>query len=773
MRRSTEFSALAISAFAIAALLLCPVAASAYSKTLSASTSQTGGTVRLNFQNLPGANTNPSLKVGVSGDFSSSREFARVRIDGSYVGIICRAGCADCRSTKHYRTYTLSPSDVSDGQLTVTVDTTSDVNICTTRVEATLSYDIGSPPSASDVSVTTNEDTPASVSLKASDPDGDSLTYKLTSQPSHGWTSGFDPLTGKLTYTPNRDYNGPDSFTWEVSDGNNAPVSAKVSVTVNPVADAPRFVTPTPSGTVMAKEAKKLTFELKAVDADGDTLSYSVGSMPSGATFDAMTRKFSWTPSFQDVGQHTVNLKVTDGQNSDTRSVTIAVSFVDKDGDGLPDTWESQNGLDGSKTDSDGDGLSDGTEIGDWRMPNDTDGDGKLDGADLDSDGDTVKDAKEAGPTGMSPVDTDGDGTADFRDTDSDGDGVGDMQDNCRTTKNQAQADADGDGTGDACDDDIDGDGLSNAVEKKAGLDPTDSDSDDDNISDGDEYGSRQTPANFDGDSDIDALDGDSDNDGLTDKDEAGDADPSTPPVDTDGDGKADYRDDDSDDDGVADGNDNCRLVENRAQTDTDGDGTGDACTDDKDGDGVEDSMDNCPTVANMGQMDFNMNGTGDACDDTDHDGVSDDKDNCPETANQAQQDSDGDGTGDACQDSDGDGIPDTDDDCPNQSAPTNDGCPTGPGDTGTPADTGTLADTGTPDDTGTLADTGMMADAGIGDDAVTATDASTADDYTTRPDDEGCGCRQGSPTPRGAPLLAALLLGTLLLRRREGADAT
>src|SRR6056297_4186070 len=47
---------------------------------------------------------------------------------------------------------------------------------------------------------------------------------------------------GFFTYTPNPDYNGPDSFTYDISDGNGGTDTATVNITVNPVNDDPNAV---------------------------------------------------------------------------------------------------------------------------------------------------------------------------------------------------------------------------------------------------------------------------------------------------------------------------------------------------------------------------------------------------------------------------------------------------------------------------------------------------------------------------------------------------
>lgn len=67
------------------------------------------------------------------------------------------------------------------------------------------------------------------------DEDGDSLTYSIVSEPSNGVLTGTAP---DVTYTPNADYNGPDSFTFKVNDGKVNSNTATVSITVNPAAPA-------------------------------------------------------------------------------------------------------------------------------------------------------------------------------------------------------------------------------------------------------------------------------------------------------------------------------------------------------------------------------------------------------------------------------------------------------------------------------------------------------------------------------------------------------
>ncbi|NOH76727.1 hypothetical protein F0247_16770, partial [Vibrio crassostreae] len=89
---------------------------------------------------------------------------------------------------------------------------------------------------ASDVvTFTTDEDTPVSGTLSASDEDGDDLSFSKATEPSNG-TVVVDE-NGDWTYTPNENYNGNDSFTVVVSDGQGGTDTITVNIGVTPVND--------------------------------------------------------------------------------------------------------------------------------------------------------------------------------------------------------------------------------------------------------------------------------------------------------------------------------------------------------------------------------------------------------------------------------------------------------------------------------------------------------------------------------------------------------
>ena len=281
---------------------------------------------------------------------------------------------------------------------------------------------------------------------------------------------------------------------------------------------------------------------------------------------------------------------------------------LDSDDDGLTDTDEAALGTDPRDADSDDDGLLDGEETSPGA---DSDNDGLIDALDPDSDNDGVGDGTEAGVTEPGPdtdpaaghftPDADPSTTTDPLDADTDDggvkDGVEDPNGNGRVDEGERDPNDPADDV--AGSRDSDGDGIPDDVETKWGLDPNDDDSDNDGISDGDEWGRvGGDPRDTDGDGTPDVLDLDSDNDTILDSDEAGDDKLGTPPIDSDGDGTPDYLDLDTDNDGRPDTEEAGDADLDTPPVDTDEDDLGDWRDLDSDGDGLTDTDDLCPLEA-------------------------------------------------------------------------------------------------------------------------------------------------------------------------------
>ncbi len=179
------------------------------------------------------------------------------------------------------------------------------------------------PPVAYDQTSSTAEDTALPLTLDAVDPDGDAITFAVTVPPSHGVLSGQPP---QLVYTPHADFFGDDAFTFAASDGSGTSAPGTVSLSVEPVADAPILE---PLAALAIDEGVFLELPILAGDADGDPLSLSANGLPSFATFEdlgAGVGRLILAPGFEDAGTYAdLEIQVSDGVLSDSQIFTLTV----------------------------------------------------------------------------------------------------------------------------------------------------------------------------------------------------------------------------------------------------------------------------------------------------------------------------------------------------------------------------------------------------------------------------------------------------------------
>ncbi|PLP59418.1 hypothetical protein CYK37_08820 [Mesorhizobium loti] len=215
-------------------------------------------------------------------------------------------------------TYTPNPDYSGPDSFTYTVSDGSSTVTYTVSVNVTPVDDV---PVGSDLAVGTDEDTPLAGKLPvALDPDGDPLTYGLGSQPGHG-TATVNPA-GTYTYTPSSNYNGPDSFTYTVSDGTST-VTYTVFIDVRPVNDAPVGS----SVGIDVDEGTSLSGKLPvAIDPDGHPLTYGAGSQPGHGTVTINPDgTYTYTPDPGYNGADNFTYTVSDGTTTVFYTVTVNV----------------------------------------------------------------------------------------------------------------------------------------------------------------------------------------------------------------------------------------------------------------------------------------------------------------------------------------------------------------------------------------------------------------------------------------------------------------
>ncbi|TBT56696.1 tandem-95 repeat protein, partial [Vibrio parahaemolyticus] len=131
---------------------------------------------------------------------------------------------------------------------------------------------------------------------------------------------------GSVTYTPNDNYHGTDSFTYIVTSGG-VSESTTVSVDVTPVNDAP--VAKDDIATTQEDTAVTIDVLPNDTDVDGDKLSIESASVPKEqGTVEVVNGKLVFTPAENFNGDAEITYTVTDGQLTDEAKVTVTVNPV-------------------------------------------------------------------------------------------------------------------------------------------------------------------------------------------------------------------------------------------------------------------------------------------------------------------------------------------------------------------------------------------------------------------------------------------------------------
>lgn len=177
-------------------------------------------------------------------------------------------------------------------------------------------------PIANESNITATEDRAKEIILTGSDPQGDSLTYIVTQQPTNGSLSGS---AAHLIYTPNVNYNGSDSFKFKVSDGTFESNESTVNITVNAVNDAPTAV----NDIATVNEDANVSIDVLANDSDeeNDTLTISTVETPANGSAIIENGKVKYAPISNYNGNDSFTYTISDGNGgSDTATVNVTVN---------------------------------------------------------------------------------------------------------------------------------------------------------------------------------------------------------------------------------------------------------------------------------------------------------------------------------------------------------------------------------------------------------------------------------------------------------------
>ncbi|MHA7629366.1 Ig-like domain-containing protein [Corallococcus sp. M7] len=186
------------------------------------------------------------------------------------------------------------------------------------RIQARL-INLNHAPVAEARSLTTAEDVPLPVTLAATDADGDALTFTIVTPPTHGTLSGTPPA---LTYRPSNNFNGADSFTYRATDSSGeSSAVVTVSLTITPVNDPPTGDTIY----ISSSEDQLLNIRLLGVDPEGESVTFSVQTLPEHGTLTGTPPDLKYTPVPDYHGTDGFTYVVTDASGATSKPIQVSI----------------------------------------------------------------------------------------------------------------------------------------------------------------------------------------------------------------------------------------------------------------------------------------------------------------------------------------------------------------------------------------------------------------------------------------------------------------
>ncbi|WP_046006996.1 putative Ig domain-containing protein [Pseudoalteromonas rubra] len=164
-----------------------------------------------------------------------------------------------------------------------------------------------------DLSLSVAEDTVLAIEISSNSPLDREIVFEVQTQPQNGRLTGAFP---QFSYQPNANFNGQDSFTFVLRQGELTSREVTASISVTPVNDAPAI-----SGTASSQAVvgERYSFVPEASDIDLSALTFSVENLPVWASLNNQTGEISGTPTDAHGGMHSdIKVSVSDGELSAT-----------------------------------------------------------------------------------------------------------------------------------------------------------------------------------------------------------------------------------------------------------------------------------------------------------------------------------------------------------------------------------------------------------------------------------------------------------------------
>lgn len=229
------------------------------------------------------------------------------------------------------RTIRWTPTFEQSGAYSIKVTVTDVLGGSDTKTLDLRVTHVNRPPVLADVAgQSAEEGQKYSLSLSVSDPDKEDNGKLIVKAEGVPQGAVFNAVARSLAWTPTFDQAGEYKIAFTVTDAAGLSDSKTATIIVKNTNRKPTL------GAVLNQqgtEGKELSFTLTGTDPDKEDagkLSFTADGLPSGANL-GKDGKFSWTPGYDQSGDHSVTLKVKDeGGMEDSKTITIKVANVNR-----------------------------------------------------------------------------------------------------------------------------------------------------------------------------------------------------------------------------------------------------------------------------------------------------------------------------------------------------------------------------------------------------------------------------------------------------------
>ncbi len=175
-------------------------------------------------------------------------------------------------------------------------------------------------PEAVDIQIVTKEDVQVNVKLRSKGLVKDKITFDIIDHPKHGT---LNTHSNENIYTPDKDYHGPDRFSYQVVTDSSHSDPAEVFIKITPVNDPPIV----DSISLVTAEDTSADIYLKGKDKEDDFLSFLITKQPTHGTLSGIAPNLVYFPDQDYFGEDNIGYQARD-KDSFSEEATININIA-------------------------------------------------------------------------------------------------------------------------------------------------------------------------------------------------------------------------------------------------------------------------------------------------------------------------------------------------------------------------------------------------------------------------------------------------------------